>query len=164
MRHAGRAGIAATAAALLIAGSAAAPAQTARALPYWASLTAGDALMRTGPGRQYPATWRYRRAALPLRVMAVHETWRKVRDPDGTEGWMASALLGDQRTGMVTGALRPLRSAPDAAAKILWQAEPGVVGRVSHCAGGWCELDVHGRVGYVEAAYLWGVAPGEAVD
>lgn len=163
MRQAGaRAGIAAAAGLLILASTVSA--QTSRALPYWASLTAGDALMRTGPGRQYPATWRYRRAALPLKVIAVHETWRKVRDPDGTEGWMASALLGDQRTGMVTGASRPLRSAPDAAAKILWHAEPGVVGHVSHCAGGWCELDVRGRVGYVEAMYLWGVEPGEAVD
>lgn len=163
MRHAGaRAGIAAAAALLTASGGA--PAQPPRALPYWASLTAGDALLRTGPGRQYPATWRYRRVALPLQVIAVHETWRKVRDPAGTEGWMAAALLGDQRTGMITRAPQPLRSAPDAAAKILWQAEPGVVGRLSHCAGGWCELDVHGRVGYLEAAYLWGVGPGEALD
>ena len=148
--------------ALLAAAPAAiADAQATRAVPYWVSLTAGDALMRTGPGRQYPAAWRYRRAGMPLKVLAVHESWRKVRDPDGTEGWMAAALLGDQRSGMVVGGLRLLRAAPDPTATILWRAEPGVVGRVSHCTAGWCEFDVHGRVGYVEAGALWGVEPGD---
>src|SRR5688572_26366913 len=78
-----------------------------RAVPYWASLAAGDALLRTGPGRNFPATWRYRRAELPVKVVQVHETWRKVREIDGTEGWMAAALLTAERTAMVTGEIRP---------------------------------------------------------
>lgn len=148
-------------AAALLAGGVAANAQTPRRTPYWVSLTAGDALMRAGPGRQYPALWRFRRAGLPLKVIALHESWRKVRDPDGAEGWMAAALLGDQRTGMIANGIRMLRAGPDAGAAILWRAEPGVIGKVAHCAAGWCELDVKGRVGYVEAGALWGVEPGD---
>jgi SH3-like domain-containing protein len=55
-----------------------------RPVPYWASITAGDALLRTGPGRDYPATWRYRRANLPVIVLQVHESWRRVRDFEGS--------------------------------------------------------------------------------
>jgi SH3-like domain-containing protein len=148
--------------AAMLAGAAMAAEQ--RAVPYWASIAAGDALMRSGPGRNFPATWRYRRADLPVQVVQVHESWRKVREPDGTEGWMAAALLSAARTAIVTGDAQPMRAAPDRLARILWRAAPGVVGRISHCADGWCEFDVGGRVGYVRADGLWGVSPGETID
>lgn len=151
---------------LLVAGAvtAAAWAQPTRPVPYWASLTAGDALMRTGPGRNYPASWRYRRVGLPLKVVAVHESWRKVREPDGTEGWMASVLLTDRRTAMVRGEVLPLRVEPSGSAPIRWRAAPGVIGRISRCRDGWCLLDVNGRQGFAATAGLWGVEAGEAVE
>ena len=45
-----------------------------------------------------------------------------------------------------------------------WRAAPGVVGRLSKCARGWCHFDVRGRGGYVEAVRLWGVEPGEVLN
>lgn len=162
MRRIGiRIGLTAALAAILLA-----PAQAAeeRKVPYWASLAAGDALMRTGPGRNFPAIWRYRRPELPIRIVQVHETWRKVREFDGTEGWMAAALLTAERTALVVGDARPMRAAPDSGSRILWRAAPGVVGKITHCASGWCEFNVRGRVGYIETAHIWGVDPGETVD
>jgi SH3-like domain-containing protein len=149
-----------------LAGSALSPAQATqdRPVPYWASIAAGDALMRSGPGRNFPAMWRYRRAELPVKVIQVHETWRKVREMDGTEGWMAAALLTADRTGIVVGEVRPMRAAPDRGARITWRAPPGVVGKVTHCAAGWCEFDVRGRAGYIEVAHIWGVETGETLD
>jgi len=135
-----------------------------RPVPYWASIAAGDALMRSGPGRNFPATWRYRRADLPVKVLQVHESWRKVEEPDGTEGWMAAALLSADRTAMVLGETRPMRAAPEPGARILWRAQPGVVGKISHCASGWCEFDVQGRAGYIEIAHIWGVESSETID
>jgi SH3-like domain-containing protein len=132
--------------------------------PYWVSLSAGAAMLRAGPGTQFPATWRYVRPDLPLRVLQIRSDWRRVQDPAGTQGWMRSNLLSERRTAMIMGEVRVLRSAPDRGAKVNWRAEPGVVGRVAHCSGGWCEFDVHGRVGYIETAQLWGVEPGETID
>ena len=120
--------------------------------------------MRAGPGANYPAVWKYVRSGLPLKVIARHQHWRKVVEPDGTEGWMNGILLSDDRTAIVTGEVAPMRDAPDGAARILWRAEPGVVGRIAHCAGGWCEFDVLGRAGYIQVAHLWGVDVGETVD
>jgi SH3-like domain-containing protein len=149
---------------LLTSALAQAEAAETRPVPYWASISAGDALMRSGPGRNFPATWRYRRAELPVKVVQVHETWRKVREPDGTEGWMAAALLSAARTAMVVGDIRAMRAAPDPGAPIRWRAAPGVLGKVSHCRSGWCEFDVRGKVGYIAADQIWGVDPGETVD
>jgi SH3-like domain-containing protein len=124
--------------------------------PYWASITASKARMRTGPGQQFPASWLYQRAGLPVKVIETYPNWRKIEDPDGTQGWMLAGLLSDTRTALVTGSVRPLREKPNAEAPVLWRAEPGVVGKLTDCARGWCRLDVLGRMGYIEADHIYG--------
>lgn len=133
--------------------------------PYWASIKKGQALMRTGPGKTYPAPWLYKRRNLPVRVVATFPNWRKVRDPDGTEGWMAVGLLGDARTAIVApGAARALHAAPGKRA-VIYRVQPGVVGRVSRCAAGWCRFVVEDRGGgFIRVADVWGVDPGEEID
>ncbi len=135
---------------------AATPALAQKKTPYWSSISAGTAKMRTGPGRQFPANWLYQRANLPVRVLETYPNWRKIEDPDGTIGWMQANLLGDDRTAIVIGDIRPLRDAPNGSARVVWRAEPGVVGKLSECSRGWCKLDVNGRMGYVETAHIWG--------
>lgn len=168
MPHASTARSRAFAAAVLLAlGLAPTPGGAAsgpRTVPYWASLAAGQARMRTGPGRNYPASWLYQRTGLPVRVIETYPGWRKVRDQDGTEGWMIGNLVSDQRTGVVRGGIAELRDAPDPGSKVMWRAEPGVIGRLSHCGSGWCRIDVAGRAGYVETDHLWGLDPDEKID
>ena len=132
--------------------------------PYWASVRAGQAMMRTGPARTYPADWLYRRADLPVRVVAIHKEWRKVEDPDGTQGWMLANLLSADRTAIVRGtAPAAMLERPAAGAKLLWRAAPGVVGRIGACGNGWCRLDVKGRAGFVAVDALWGIDTGETL-
>lgn len=135
-----------------------------RKVPYLASIQASRARMRTGPARTYPASWLYQRAGLPVRVVATFKEWRKVEDPDGTQGWMQGNLLSDTRTAIVR-APQPIemRDRPSPSAKLLWRAAPGVVGKLSQCGGGWCRFDVMGQVAYVEVSGLWGVEAGETL-
>ncbi|MBX9796172.1 SH3 domain-containing protein [Sphingomonas sp.] len=147
--------------ALVAAGSGGVAWAQKRAVPYFASIRAPEARMRTGPGRNYPISWKYVRQDLPVKVVDIYRDWRKIEDPGGTQGWMKSNLLADTRTALVLGSAAELRDAPRFDAKVSWRAAPGVVGRVSKCARGWCFLDVRGRGGFVEANRLWGVAPDE---
>lgn len=135
-----------------------------RGLPYLASIQASRARMRTGPARTYPASWLYQRAGLPVRVIAVHKEWRKVEDPDGTEGWMQGNLLSDTRTAIVKSA-QPIemRDRPSPGSKLMWRAAPGVVGRITQCGGGWCRFDVMGQAAYVDVGGLWGVEATETL-
>jgi SH3-like domain-containing protein len=142
-----------------------ATAQKERPTPYWASIAASEALMRTGPGKNYPGIWLYRRADLPIKVLEVYPSWRKVQDPGGTTGWMLVNLLSDTRTALVTGGeARPLHEAPQDGARVKFRAQPGVVGRISRCASGWCRFDIQGRDGYIRADHIWGVDPNETVE
>jgi len=139
-------------------------AEAQRQPPYLASIAAGRALMRTGPAQTYPATWLYIRPDLPIRVIGVRGDWRRIQDPDGTMGWMLVTLLSDQRSGIVRGeAPQPMHESPDQAAAVRYRAEPGVVGRVSECAEGWCLFDVGGKRGYIRVDALWGVEAGESI-
>lgn len=139
-------------------------AQAQRPTPYWASIHSGEALMRTGPGQNYPATWRYIRPDLPIKVVGVMGDWRRVQDPDGTIGWMLVRLLSDQRSGIVRGdGAQPMHESADVASPVRYLAESGVVGRVSDCGDGWCLFDVGGRSGYIRIETLWGVEPAETV-
>jgi SH3-like domain-containing protein len=142
-----------------------AEAKDERKTPYWASISAGQALMRAGPGRNYPATWLYRRADLPVKVIETYPDWRKVQDPRGETGWMLQRLLSDTRTAIVTaGEPASMHESPDAGSRVAFRAEAGVVGRISRCEGGWCQFDVGGRRGHIRLERLWGVDPQESVD
>lgn len=135
-----------------------------RKTPYFASIAASKARMRTGPGRNYPASWLYQRAGLPIKVVDIYKEWRKIEDPDGTQGWMQANLLTDIRTGLVMGTAVDMVDAPRFGSRVLWRAAPGVVGRISKCARGWCWFDVRGRAGFVEANRLWGLDPEETLS
>ena len=147
----------------LLAGFAAAVPAAAqdRPLPYWASIAAGEAMLRAGPDRSYPATWVYRRRDLPVKVMQVLGPWRRVQEQDGTAGWMLAMLLASRRTAIVTGSLQPIREAPNDGARLLWRAEPGVVGRIGRCDGRWCRIQLGERSGYIAQSGIWGTGPGE---
>ncbi len=112
--------------------------------------------MRKGPSMDVPVMWEYRRRDLPVKVIERFDNWRKIEDPDGTQGWMAARLLSRTRTAIITGEVRPLHEAPSLSSAILYRAEPGVVGRITECANGWCRFDVRGRRGWVQVVYIWG--------
>ena len=143
----------------------AAPAATqVRTAPYWASIAARQAMMRTGPDRSYPALWIYQRRDLPVRVVQIVGAWRRVQEQDGTTGWMLASLLSVRRTGVVTGVYRPIREARDDGSRLLWQAEPGVVGRIGKCDGTWCRIEIGDRAGYIAQSDLWGTDAGEKIN
>ena len=144
------------AAAALLAVVGPATAQSDVELPYWASISVDEARMRKGPSPDVPVIWEYRRKDLPVKVIARFETWRKIEDPDGTQGWMAARLLSRTRTAIVTGDIRPMREQASASAAIAYRAEPGVVGRITECSAGWCLFDVKGRKGWIQTDHIWG--------
>jgi SH3-like domain-containing protein len=152
------------AASLLITAAAPAAAQDKKT-PYWASIASGKAMMRTGPGRNYPGTWLYQRRDLPVRVLKVYPDWRLIEDPDGTKGWMLVTLLSDRRTAIVKpGAPRAIRATPGMAADVRYLAQPGVVGRIDNCRNNYCRIEIGTKRGYIATADIWGVNANEVVD
>lgn len=135
-------------------------------LPRFVSLRAGEVNMRTGPGVQYPVEWVYMRKDLPVEIIAEFETWRKVRDWEGTQGWVHQSMLSGKRTIMITGDVRILRKDDDAKSVTKARIEPGVVGRLVDCpkGNGWCQVEVAGHEGWLRHVDFWGAYKNEVFD
>jgi len=134
------------------------------ALPRWVALHSGKVHMRTGPGTHYPIDWVYRRQSMPMEVLDEHGPWRKVRDFEGTTGWIHRQLLIGPRYAMVRGKTRILFAEKDMASARLVIAEAGVTGRLLACEDIWCQLIIQDRKGWIERRHLWGVYKNEAFD
>jgi SH3-like domain-containing protein len=138
------------------------PAADAQAARY-VSLRSDEVNVRTGPGVRYPVEWILRRRNLPVEVVAEFENWRRIRDFQGTEGWVHQSMLSGRRYAVVLDEIRTLRRAPEAGAGPVARAEPGVVAQVLECKDRWCRVDAGGLKGWVTRAEIWGVYPNEVI-
>lgn len=146
-------------------------------IPRFVSLKADRVNLRAGPSTDYPTSWIFRRAGLPVEVIREAEGWRQVRDAEGTTGWVLQTMLSGRRTALVlpweakpgevkAGAAVPeveLRQSDSDRAPAVAKIEAGVIASVRSCDKRWCEVTVGEFKGYVEQKKLWGVYDGEIV-
>ncbi len=132
-------------------------------VPRFVALRSAEVNLRTGPGERYPIEWVYRRKDLPVEIVAEFDNWRKIRDADGTEGWVHERMVTGRRSVLVRGAVRALREAPRSNAEMVARAEPGVVAKLLECNPGWCRIEANGIAGWLPRDEIWGVYPGETV-
>ena len=133
-------------------------------LPRFVSLRAPKVNLRTGPGVRYPIDWVYSRAGLPLEVIDEFETWRQVRDWEGSVGWVHQSMLSGERKVMVRGKQRLLRREPDPASIGVAVLEPNVIADLERCVDAWCEIEVGDMSGWLRRIDLYGLYPDEAVN
>lgn len=138
-------------------------------VPRFVSLKADRVNLRRGPSTDYPVVWEYRRAGLPMEVIAEYDNWRQVRDSEGADGWVFHSLLSGRRTALVSPWSRdpepaPLHERRSANSDVVAMLRPGVLASVLGCDGEWCELSVRGYAGWVRQETLWGVYRGESVE
>lgn len=142
-------------------------------LPRFASLKSDRVNLREGPSKEHRTKWIYEKAGLPVEIIAEFETWRRVRDSEGAEGWVLHSLLSGRRTALVApwGKDKPvaLRSKPDDAAPMTAALMPNVLGVVRSCDQKWCRIVGEGAEGqkfdgYVPQGQLWGVYPDDKFD
>jgi SH3-like domain-containing protein len=144
--------------------AAAADGDAALKVPRFVSLHSDKVNLRTGPGRQYPIDWVLTKKDMPVEIVAQFEHWRRIRDWDGTEGWVQEHMVAGKRTVVVNqGGVRPLFQQPDPAAPLAARAEPGVVARLAECRGAWCRVETDDISGWMRRSDIWGVFPDETV-
>lgn len=139
-------------------------AQNRLPIPRFVSLKSDKVLMRVGPGTDYPIEWVYTKKGLPIEVIAEYDVWRKIRDPQGTEGWISQQRLTGRRMIMTTQDQLPLLRRADAQSNVLAKIESGVVGRLLECDASYCRIEVSGFRGWVKRSGLWGIYPNEQVS
>lgn len=131
---------------------------------YYASLRYDEVNMRNGPGKRFMVEWTYHRRSLPVRVTAVHEQWRRIRDYEGTEGWVHQAMLSSQRTVLVMHRRQALRWKPHDDAPVVAYVAPLVVGFLDECDVDWCRLSFDDTQGYMRQNQFWGADKAESLE
>lgn len=139
-------------------------------LPRFVSLKSKSVNMRVGPSVDYAVSWRYTRAGVPVEVVQEYDNWRRVRDAEGTEGWVNQALLSGERTavaapwmrGKGNGVFVNMRREAQSSSSVIARIEPGVIIRIKQCNGDWCNAEAQGAEGWISQSEVWGAYPGEA--
>ncbi len=138
-------------------------------LPRFVSLKSARVNSRVGPGVNYSVDWMYTKAGLPMEIVQEYDTWRRVRDADGSEGWINQSLLSGKRTAIVAPWQRGKKTQinllddKDKNATVIAVVEPGVIGKIKSCDGQWCEMTLGGHTGWLSQSQVWGAYPGEQV-
>ena len=145
---------------------AAPPSEDAQGLkiPRFVSMRLGEVNLRVGPGQRYPIAWVFKKKDMPVEIIEEFDTWRKIRDWEGTEGWVNHAALSGKRSVIVTGEIRALRGSPDPQSNPVARVEPGVVGKLLECPAespGWCRIEADDVRGWIRRTEFWGVYPQE---
>ena len=70
-------------------------------VPRFVSLKPDRVNVRGGPTRDHDVTFVYTRAGLPVEITAESDNWRRIRDWEGSEGWVYHSLLSGRRTAVV---------------------------------------------------------------
>ena len=97
-------------------------------VPRFVSIKPDRVKVRGGPTWDHDVTWIYTRAGLPVEITAESDNWRRIRDWEGSEGWVYHSMLSGRRTAVVTAkekdALVPLQAKADAGLR--YGREPAV--------------------------------------
>lgn len=131
----------------------------------FASLRSSAVHVHVGPGNNYPIEWKFVRQGLPVEIIADFDTWRRIRDHQGTEGWVHKSLLSGKRTIIVMGNIQSLYTKPDAQSEVVARMEPGVTANILEIQPNWCKVEIRndqGRFkGWLLRKDIWGIYADE---
>ncbi len=140
-------------------------------LPRFVSLKPGRVNLRVGPGRDYAVTWLFLKSGLPVEIVQEYDNWRRIRDSEGTEGWVYQSLLSGKRTAMTApwqrdkdGVMLNVYRSADDKAGVVAKVQPGVLGSLKTCNGEYCRVVFSGASGWMRQSDIWGAYPDEKFD
>jgi SH3-like domain-containing protein len=131
---------------------------------YFASLRSDEVNVRAGPGVRYQVKWVFVRKHLPVMITAEFESWRKIKDSEGAEGWVHRAMLSSKRSVVVTGPTTTLRRSPSDTAPAVARLATGMVAELESCQPLWCNVTVQSYSGWLKRTGLWGLKDGETIE
>lgn len=142
---------------LLLIANASFAGETGLPIPRFVSIRSDEANLRTGPGTRYPIDWIYKQRGLPVEIINEYDTWRKIRDVVGDEGWVHQSMISGNRTALVTKNTRKIYAEADTNSAAIAKIEAGVIVQLDECLATWCEININGIEGWIPKVNLWGV-------
>ncbi|MDR2782172.1 MAG: hypothetical protein LBB21_07040 [Holosporaceae bacterium] len=120
------------------------------------SLKSSEINLRVGPGKEYPISWTFMRANLPVMLMAEFNQWRKVKFIDNTEGWVHQNMISNKNTAIVTSEFTILYKNASESQPIA-KIKKDVILKVAKKDENWIKVEVNKIKGWVKKQDLWGI-------
>ncbi|MBR1734449.1 MAG: hypothetical protein IJ730_03220 [Alphaproteobacteria bacterium] len=123
---------------------------------FFVSLKSSEVNMRVGPGKEYPISWIFMRANLPMQLIAEFDQWRKVKFIDGTVGWVHKNMISRKNSAIVidnNAIMYRHASTKYPIAKV----EKYVIVKVIKKDDNWVKVSINNQKGWIDKKNLWGV-------
>ena len=133
---------------------------------HFASLRVSEVNLRSGPGAKYAIQFVYHHKGLPVEIIGQYDVWRKIRDWQGSVGWVHERMISPARTVIIKADTRTIYRDPARDSPALAKLEPGVVAQLLECSNAWCKIETEKQniKGWLLRSEVWGVYPDEAVQ
>ncbi len=138
-------------------------AKTKRPIPRFVSTRSTESNLRVGPGSDYPVDWVFVKNNIPVEITAEFDTWRRVRDFEGTEGWFHQSMLKSQRYGVISDSVAIVHRSNSEGSSGVVKLTQGVIVKIKKCRNDWCYVTLDKFEGWLPGSQLWGVYPDEKV-
>ena len=115
--------------------------QDAPVLPRFVSLASSKVYVRVGPDKTYRVAWEFKRRSVPVEVTLEYDSWRKIRDCDGAQGWVHKSMLTGIRHVIFLAGRHPILDKPKDDGKIIAYAEGDAIARLKAYDEKWCEIE-----------------------
>lgn len=120
------------------------------------SVAVEEANFRKGPSQQDDIVFTAVRL-FPVKVVERTKGWVKVEDFEGDQGWVASHLLAEDPTVIVTATHANLRKEPSTKSEVVGTAEHAEVYRVVERKEQWLKLSADDEErGWIRDDLVWG--------
>jgi len=121
------------------------------------SLKTSKANLRTGPGKKYPVKWIYIKKKWPVKIIAQHEHWRKIKTIGNIEGWFHKSQLSSKKTSIVM-ISNYLRKKPRQISSKIAFLKKRLIVNIIKCKISWCKIEIQDRrfKGWFIKQHLWG--------
>mgnify|MGYP001179063263 CR=1 FL=1 len=126
-------------------------------IPRYVSIKKNKANIRRGPGTSYKIDWVYNLKGFPLQIFAEYGAWRKVKDYEGSTGWIHSKLLSGKRTIIFLNDETFLRNGPSLKSNKIALINKDVVAEFVDCKTYWCKIRIDNKTGWVFINSIWGI-------
>ena len=133
--------------------------------PYFVCIKAKEANLHVGPGNEYKVILKFNVRFIPVVVTAKYDHWRRIKDPDGIEGWLHKNLLSTKRFVISRDEISKIYKKSNSESEILVEVKKNVIMKLNAVRGDWCSIEFENRgnkyKGWIKKDSVFGVGKNE---
>ena len=112
--------------------------------------------VRNGPGLGHLKIYKILKKGYPLMIIDQFENWKKVRDVNGTLGWVSNSQLSENKYGIIITKKEFIFKFPEFESKKIAIISQNYVIKIKKCIENWCLVTENDIKGWVQKKSLWG--------